>query len=240
MIADRVLCGTEHVARDLRPRWLPGGDRIVVCPWGVGAPFTDEPPAGEVDEAVLGYYRLPEDPLVLCLGAVREKKNLAAVLKGVAEVKRRGGPRLVVVVSGGDTPTLRRDLGLAAKLGLSGRVSTLDAVEEAHLPGLLRLASAVPVLSHSEGFGFPVLEALACGTPAIVPRGSAQSEVAGELGIEVDASSPTSVADALEHAVRNREALRFTLSARARELSWDRCAEQVESVWQELAERGRK
>jgi alpha-1,3-rhamnosyl/mannosyltransferase len=235
LIADRVLCGTEHVARDLRRRLLPGRDRVVTCPWGVGPPFADEPPPGEVDEVLLGYYRLAEDPLILCLGAVREKKNLAAVLHGVAEVKRRNGPRLVVVVTGGETPALRRDLGLAAKLGLSGVVTTLDSIEEEHLPGLLRLASAVPVLSHSEGFGFPALEALASGTPAIVPRGSAQAEVAGRFGIEVDPASAASVADGLEHAVREREALRYTLSERARELSWDRCAEQVEDLWRELA-----
>lgn len=235
IVADRVLCGTEHTARDLRRRWLPGANRIVVCPWGVGAPFAVEPPPGEVDEIVLGEYRLLEDPIVLALGAVRPKKNLDALLAGASVLARRGSARLQIVVTGRETPDLRRSLGLASKLGLSSAVSTLETVEEQHLPALLRLATAVSVLSKSEGFGFPVLEALGCGTPVLVPRASAQSEVADGHGIEVDATDPESVADGLARALAEREELRYVLPERARELSWDRCAEQVEGLWRELA-----
>lgn len=234
LFADRVLCGTEHVARDLRRRLLPGAAKVRVCPWGVGPPFADEPPPGAVDEVVLGRYRLPEDPLVLCPGAVRPKKDLAAVLRGVAALHERGGPRVQLVVSGEETRQLRRDLGLAEKLGLSRFVTTQERIEEADLPALLRLAAAVPVLSRSEGFGFPVLEALASGTPVLVPRGSAQAEVAGRFGIEVDPDDAGSVADGLARAIDEREELRYTLAERARELSWDRCAGQVEELWSEL------
>ena len=93
----------------------------------------------------------------------------------------------------------------------------------------------VLVLSKSEGFGLPVLEALACGTPVIVPMNSAQSEVAGEHGILVDPNSPASIADAMERAVREREELRYQLPARAEELSWSACAERIEGYWKELA-----
>ena len=235
LLADRVATGTEFVARDLRASGRFGKHKLVVCPWGVSDRFADEPPAGVIDEALLGHYRLPEDPLVLCPGAVREKKNLASVLHAVAEVKRRKGPRLHIVVSGSETQSLRRDLGLAAKLGLSANISTLETIEEEHLPALYRLAAVVPVLSHSEGFGLVTLEALACGTPVVVPSGSAQSEVAGSFGIEVDLRDDNSVADGLIRAVLERENLRFGLAARARELSWARCAATIEDLWLELA-----
>ena len=124
LFADRVVCATEHVARDLRRRWLPGAGRVRVCPWGVGPPFEEEPPPGTVDEVVLGRYRLPEDPLALCLAATRPKKNLAAVLQGLAEVRRRGGPSLHIVITGAETPQLRRDLGLASQLGLARWITT--------------------------------------------------------------------------------------------------------------------
>lgn len=235
LFADRVVTATEYTANDLRRRRLPGANKIRVCPWGVGPPFEDEPPPGAVDEVVLGRYRLPEDPLLLCLGAVRAKKNLAAVLAGVAAVRERGGPKFQVVVTGGDTPDLRRDLGTASALGLSSSLSTLDEVTDEDLPGLLRLATAVCVLSRSEGFGLPVLEALACGTPVVVPHESAQTEVAGPLGIRVDPDDARSVADGLTRAHDEREALRYRLAERARELSWDACAERIEAVWSELA-----
>ncbi len=235
LFADRIVTGSEFVARELRERGRFKKHQIVVCPWGVESRFSDEPPAGVVDEVLLGHYRLPEDPLVFCPGAVREKKNLAGVLRAVAEVKRRAGPRLHVVVSGSETPSLRRALGDAAKLGLSANISTLETIEEEHLPGLYRLSSVVPVLSHSEGYGLVALEALACGTPVVVPVDSAQAEVAGSFGIEVDASNDSDVADGLMRAVRDRESLRFTLAARAKERTWDQCAERLEALWTELA-----
>ncbi|MFM7297322.1 MAG: glycosyltransferase [Planctomycetota bacterium] len=233
--ADRVLCPSEHVARDLRQRWLPGAARMRVVPWGVGAPFGDLPEPGAVDEMVLGKYRLGQDPIALCIGAGREKKNLAAALRGLAEVRKRHGPRIQLVVTGPDTPQLRRDLGLASQLGLSRFVSTPGEIPESDLAALLRLASAVPVLSRSEGFAFPVLEALASGSVPIVPCESAQAELAGAAGIVVDAHDPASVADGLVRAVMERESLRFDCVERAAHFTWDACAARVEALWQELA-----
>jgi alpha-1,3-rhamnosyl/mannosyltransferase len=235
MVADRVVTATEFVARDLRSRLLPGASKVRVIPWGIAAPFADEPPAGVIDEVVLGRYRLPQSPLAVCLGAVREKKNLSAVLAGLAELRRRNGPPMQLVVTGGDTPVLRRDLGLASRLALARFVSTPHEIAEEDLPSLLRLASVVPVLSLSEGFALPVLEAMACGTPVLVARGSAQAEVAGALGIAVDVADPRSVADGFERALAERESLRFRLSERSREFTWDRCAAAVESLWEEIA-----
>lgn len=233
--AARVVCPSEHVAADLARGPLVVRRRIRVVPWGVEAHFQAEPPPRIVDEAALTRYRLGEEPFVFCPGAVRPKKNLAAVLYALAERKQRGMEPLRVLVTGGDSPQLRSDLGLASKLGLARWVIMLDEVAEADLPSLYRLARAVPVLSHSEGFGLAVLEALACGTPVLVPRASAQSEVAGEAGILVDARSPGSVADGLERAWTERIELRSRAAARARPFTWDATAEKIEALWHELA-----
>jgi alpha-1,3-rhamnosyl/mannosyltransferase len=235
VLADAVLTGTEFVARDLRRRALPGKSKIRACPWGVGPPFQGASPAEIVDEVALGKYRLPGGAFALALGAVREKKNLAAVLNGMAELRKRGGPTLQLVVTGGDTPQLRRDLGLVSRLGLARFVTTIDEIADDDLPSVLRLASLVPVLSRSEGFGLPVLEALACATPVVVPAESAQAEVAGDAGIAVDADDAASVADGLARALAERVSLRPRLVRRAGEFTWDRCAAQVESIWQEIA-----
>jgi glycosyltransferase involved in cell wall biosynthesis len=233
--ADRVLCPSEFVARDLRRRLLPGASKVRIAPWGVGAPCSDLPEPGTVDEIVLGKYRLGQDPIALCLGAVREKKNLAAVVRGLAELRKQSGPRVQLVVTGEDTPQLRRDLGLVSQLGLARFVSTPGVIDERDLPALLRLASVVPVLSRSEGFAFPVLEALASGTPVVVPRNSAQSELAGGSGIEVDAADPSSVAGGLLRALNERESLRAAGLERAAAFTWDACAQRVEAAWKELA-----
>jgi glycosyltransferase involved in cell wall biosynthesis len=121
--ADAVVCPSEFVARDLRrriSRRVEDPRRAV----GRGRAFGDLPEPGTVDEVVLGKLRLGQDPLALCVGAVRAKKNLAAVIRALAEVRKLDGPRIQLVVTGEDTPQLRRDLGLVAQLGLSRYVST--------------------------------------------------------------------------------------------------------------------
>jgi glycosyltransferase involved in cell wall biosynthesis len=233
--ASRVVCPSEHVARDLARGPLVARAKIRVVPWGVDGSFRPEPPAGTVDESVLTRYRLGEEPFVLCPGAVRAKKNLAALLYGLAERLHRRQRALRVLVTGSDTPELRADLGLASRLGLARWVVTPGELAEADLPSFYRLASAVPVLSRSEGFGFPVLEAMACGAPVLVPRASAQAELAGEAGIVLDPGSPAAVADGLERALDERAWLRAAGAARARAFTWDAAAERVEVLWRELA-----
>ena len=233
--ADRVVVPTEHVARDLANGSRAARAKLAVVPWGVDPMFADEPPAGEVDEVVLGRHRLGEQPFLLCLGAVRPKKDLAALLRGVAELKRRGASVPRVVISGPETAQLRADLGLASSLSLARWVATVGELPDPDLPALLRLASAVPVLSRSEGFGLPVLEALASGTPVLVPVDSAQAEVAGDAGIACDAADPASVADGIQRALVERESLRPRLVARARTFTWEHAAERVEELWRSLA-----
>jgi glycosyltransferase involved in cell wall biosynthesis len=223
------------VARELGRKLAPDGGRVHVVPWGVGESFLDEPAPGVVDEVVLARYRFPEGRFALCPGAVRKKKNLAAVLEGQAALRKRGGPTVQIVVTGPDTPDLRRDLALAQRLGLSRFVSTLGTIDESDLPALLRLASFVPLLSLSEGFGLPVLEAMACGTPVVVPRDSVQADVAGPHAIIVDPRDAESVARGIEEALARREELRAVLPARAREYTWARTAQGIERVWESLA-----
>jgi glycosyltransferase involved in cell wall biosynthesis len=232
--ASRVVCPSEHVARDLRRSPLVSNGKVHVVPWGVEAHFREEPPPLVVDEAALTRYRLGDEPFVFCPGAVRAKKNLAAVLYALAERAQKGKKPLRVLVTGGDSPDLRADLGLASKLALDRWVMMIDEVAEADLPSLYRLACAVAVLSRSEGFGLTVLEALACGTPVLVPRESAQSEVAGAAGVVVDARSPGSVADGLERALTERRTFRQRGVERARGFTWDATAEKIEALWTEL------
>lgn len=238
--AARVVSATEHAARDVRSCALFGAARVRVIPWGVGPPFAVEPPPGAVDEPVLRRYRLGEDPIALCLGGARAKKRCADFLRGVRAWRATRKRRLQIVVTGHDGPALRALLGLASQLGLAGEVAWLEQIDEADLAPLLRLSSVVPLLSRSEGFGLPVLEALACGTPVLVERDTAQAEVAGDAGIACEPGEPESVASALARALEEREALRYALPERAALFPWSRTAEGVHALWSEIgAERAR-
>ena len=191
---------------------------------------------GEIDERVLERHRLGDEPFLLCPGATRDKKRLDRVLAGLARVVERRAGSLGLVVTGPETKDLQRALGRASSAGLSRWISTLGEVPDSELASLMRLAACVPALSDSEGFALPVLEALSCGTPVVVPPGTAQSEVGGAEATLVDPDDPEALADAFLDAVATRERRRYAIAASVESRTWDRTAETIEAVWQELVQ----
>lgn len=235
--ADRVLVPSVATARGVRASSPPSIEKVRVSAWGVDPLFT--PRASPADDHIRTRRGLDGVDYLVCAGAVRAKKNLAAVIRGVALHRRRSARRIVIAVTGERTAQLMRDLVLAEELGLGGDVRTLGVVDDVELAAILRGAIAAPVLSHSEGFGFPVLEAQACGVQSIVPRDSAQAEVAGEAALVVDANDDESIAHALAIAVQcahdEAHAPHAPSIANAARFTWDACAARVEALWQEIA-----
>ena len=211
LCAQAVVTATEFSARDLRARILPGSAKVRVIPWGVGAPFT--PGAAERQNALF------------CPGATRAKKGLAAVIEAAARLTPKPG----VVVTGPASSELERCRLRARELDVS--LVQREHLDERELVEHYRSARAVALLSRSEGFCLPVLEALACGAPVIVPRASAQAEVAGGAGLEVDPADPAGVAAAIESV---RDDLRAKGFERAAQFSWERTAAAIEDLWLEL------
>jgi alpha-1,3-rhamnosyl/mannosyltransferase len=212
--AQAVVTATEFSARDLRARLLPGRGRVRVIPWGVGPPFGPGP-AERME-------------VLFCPGATRAKKDLAAAVDGVAAL----GSRPAILVTGAPSAELERCARRARAAGVE--LVHREHLEEAELVEHYRSALAVALLSRSEGFGLPVLEALACGTPVIVPQQSAQAEVAGAAGLRVEPLDAESVARAIERARDEREQLRADGLERAAQFGWERTAAAIEELWAEI------
>jgi glycosyltransferase involved in cell wall biosynthesis len=231
--ADLIMCGSEFVAREVGVGSL--AKRVRVCPWGVDAALFGRAPSAELRQRAREALGVAENSaVVLAPGAVRQKKNLAALLRGASERKRRGASPMIIAVTGVVGADARRDQELARSLGLDAQVRWLGDVDEELLVALLHESRAVAVLSHSEGFGLPVLEAFAAGRCALVSRASAQAEVAAMLGVEVDPDDAASVADGIEMAL-NDSARDEQRRAHAAKMSWSRCAERIAEVWREFA-----
>lgn len=212
--AARTCTPSPGVARDLRSDLPDAWPSLRVVPWGVGPDFRPERD-GSDERLAAELEGLPRSPFVLCPGATRPKKRVDRVLAGAGRVP------LVVAVSGtGEVP--------------AGALALGDVAPEL-LPALFRRATAAAVLSDSEGFALPVLEALACGTPVVVPRGSVQADTAGVAGIGVDADDPEDVARGLRVAQNLDPVRRAAGLARAAELTWARTADRLVQVWRELA-----
>ncbi len=158
-----------------------------------------------------------EGDYVLAVGTLEPRKNLACAV----EAARLVGVELRVVGAPG--------WGGVSVPGWVGRV------DDARLAALMRGARCLLFPSLYEGFGLPVLEAMACGTPVVTSRGGATEEVAGDAAVLVDATDPSAVGAGIEEAERERERLVQAGRERARRFTWDRSADLVESLWRELA-----
>jgi len=170
---------------------------------------------------------------IIYIGTIQPRKNLIRLMEAVARID---GLKLIIVGKTGweyeeilDTPK---------KLGIEDRVEFKGYVATDKLVGLLAGASAFVLPSLWEGFGIPVVEAMACGTPVIVSNVSSLPEVVGEAGILVD---PYSV-DQIEQAIRllmTDQKLRQKYSklglAQAQKFSWEKMAKQVLKVFEKVA-----
>ncbi len=188
-------------------------ERITVVAGGVDAAFTPEADAGRA-RAALGLTR----PYVLCVASQTTRKNLQALVPLAADID--------VVVAGGHRPQFAREAGLDA-------LRHLGAVPDELLPGLYAGAEAFALPSLYEGFGLPVLEAMACGTPVVVADNGALRETAGAAGRVVPAAEvPVAVRAVLADATE-RERLRAAGLQRAAGFTWDRTARAIDALLSE-------
>jgi glycosyltransferase involved in cell wall biosynthesis len=154
---------------------------------------------------------------VLAVGTLEPRKNLASAV----EAARLGGLELRVAGAVG--------WGGVAAPGWVGEPS------DAELAALMRGARCLVYPSLYEGFGLPVLEAMACGTPVVTSRGGATEEVAGGAAVLVDPRDPSAIAAGIEEAGRRRGELAAAGRERAAAFTWRRSADLVEALWRELA-----
>jgi glycosyltransferase involved in cell wall biosynthesis len=161
--------------------------------------------------------RAAEGDYVLAVGTLEPRKNL----RRVAEAAARVGVELRVVGA--------RGWGGVETPGWVGEVA------DEELAALYRGARTFVFPSLYEGFGIPVLEAMASGAPVVTSRGGATEEVAGGAAVLVDPLDLDSIAAGIEEAAARRDELRALGLARARTYSWQSVADAVERVWRELA-----
>jgi glycosyltransferase involved in cell wall biosynthesis len=135
------------------------------------------------------------DGSLLFVGRPGPRKGVEALLRGAA--LSSGDVRLAGPLPARAAARIR---AAARHLGISGRLEVLGEVDAATLDGLYRRACAVALLGASEGFGFPVLEALARAVPVVVARGTGAAEVGGDAALAVDPAEPVEIGEALRRA----------------------------------------
>jgi len=235
--ADLVVTPSAATARDVVR--VSGGspDKVRVVPWGVDQTVFRPLDAREVAAALkrLGVT----GPYVLSLDVLNPRKSFATVLEAAARLPKDLRRSLTLVGLGAisSTTPAARLLARAAALDLAGRLRLLGEVEVQDLVALYSGARALVYPSLYEGFGMPVLEAMACGCPVIATDGSSLPEVAGDAALLVDLDDPQALGLALAAVTADPDARDRLVAAghvRAGHFTWRATAEGMLAAFDEV------
>jgi glycosyltransferase involved in cell wall biosynthesis len=235
--ADVVISPSETTKADIVRRLQINPERIAVIPWGCDERFQ---PKGDPDRcaAVQQKYRLPARYL-LFVGTLEPRKNLTTLLHAYAMLRAEGrGDGLKLVVAG-RMGWLYGDIFAAVKaLALEEEVIFTGFVDDEDLPHLYREAQLFVFPSLYEGFGLPILEAMASGVPVVTSNTASLPEVAGDAAILVDPRDPKAVAEGIAQVLAEeqlREALTQKGLDRARRFTWQSVAQKTLALYTTLA-----
>jgi len=232
--ADHIITVSEHSKRDIVETYGVDPDNITVTYEGAGSEFV---PLGRqaAKEEVARKYGIHQ-PFILYVGRLQARKNLARLVASYARVRKLGFRHKLIFVGKPDS-LFQQVSARIRELEIREDVIQLGYVPGADLPSLYNAAEVFIYPSLYEGFGLPVLEAMACGTPVITTQSSSLAEVAGDACLLVDPVDESSIASALECILGDR-GLRERLSQaglkRSSQFSFEKTAQQTLGVYERV------
>ncbi len=241
---DELFGSLERDRDRQKPRsgnWLAEKTRVV--PFGVGPEFRPIE-GGALDDArrdLAARFGI-ESPYVLFVGRAEPKKNLPTVLQAYFATVMAGSLPHELVLTGPGARS-RRVAKLVRRLGIEQRTHRLGYVAEGDLPRLYAAADCLLFPSLMEGFGFPLLEAMACGTPCVISEDPALRELAAGAAVTAAARRLDLLRLALERVLtkrRHAEELRARGLERAKAFTWERTVDLTVAAYEEARERFEK
>lgn len=233
--ADRVLADSQATRADLIERLGAPADKVEVLYSGVDQRFCPTAEPGE-RERLQARYGWDGQPYVLTVGTLQPRKNYVRLIRAFARLRPADLPPGMRLLIAGGRGWLYEEV-LAEADRHAGRVRVLGFVEDEDLPALYRGASLFVFPSLYEGFGLPVLEALACGVPVVCSNASSLPEVAGDAALLVAPEDEDGLAEGLLRALTD-EPLRQEMIARglrqAARFTWEQAARQLLAAFDRL------
>lgn len=237
--AAHVIAVSNQTADDLCALFGTPARKITVVPNGVGADFI---PAADSEIATLRAAHVPPARYLLFVGTLEPRKNLDTLVRAFARWRAQAAPGdrdIKLVLAGAKGWFYEQIFAQVQALGLADAVLLTGYVPANDLPYWYQAALGFVYPSRLEGFGLPVLEAMACGVPVITSRAPSLMEVAGDAAICVEATDESALAHALALLV-TQDALRAELCqrglARAALFSWQRTAAETLAVYEKYRE----
>lgn len=226
--AAAVIAVSESTKRDLVSYFGTPADRITVIHWGADAEQLSQGPRSPVATG---------EAKVLAFGGDAPRKNTAGVLRTFARLKERAPSARLVLVGLSGARKREEFESLSRQLGIADRVQFEGYVTEERLQDMYRQATVLFYPSLYEGFGMPLVEAMAHGLPVVASNRTSIPEVVGTAGVLVDPTDENAMAGALATVLADPDRLR-ELRARSRnrvsELTWESCARKTIGVFERV------
>lgn len=228
--ADHIIADSRNTALDLEATWPQLEDRISVVQGAVDQEVFCRVSDREALHGVRQKYGIGEEPYVFALSTLEPRKNYPRLIRAFDAARRDSGLPHRLVIGGKKGWLFDEIFATVRELGLEHDVHFPGFVDDADLPALYSGAEFFAYPSLYEGFGLPVIEALACGTPVLTSDNSCLPEAGGDGALYVDAESVESIADGLTRLATQPE-LRAQLAAagevHARSFTWSRSLRQL-------------
>ncbi|NQT89752.1 MAG: glycosyltransferase family 4 protein [Candidatus Omnitrophica bacterium] len=234
--SDFIIADSENTKRDIIRLLKIPVERIKVVYLAADEVFRPIEGADE-KRARLKAYGIDKD-YILNVGTVEPRKNVPRLMEAFAAyLKESKRDDLLLVIAGKKAWGYDACLSKMKELKLEDKVTFCDYVDNEDLPLLYNLAEAFAYPSFYEGFGLPVLEAMACGVPVICSKASSLPEIGGDAGIYVDPEDTASVKAALSSVLGDkgfREQLRGKSIEQANRFSWAKTAAETIAIYKEV------
>ncbi len=233
--AARVLVDSHFIAGEVARHYGIAAQKLVVAPLAASGQF--HPRSTQQLAGVLRPLDLQARQYLLCIGTLEPRKNLQLAIDGYLALPaalRQRFPLLIAGMPGWGADQLQASLQRALA---SGQVRLLGYQSDPVLAALLAGARLLLFPSLYEGFGLPVLEAMASGTPVVLSRRASLPEVAGDAGLYIEPEDAPGCATALRQLLEDEEDWRVRRNAglaRARQYSWANCAQITATTYREV------
>jgi glycosyltransferase involved in cell wall biosynthesis len=235
--ADHIVTVSRHSKNEIMQALGVPGSKISVIPCGVSEEFAAHSPSPSIESRDVTKILGVETPFLLYVGNLKPHKNVATLLRAFAQLRKENKLRHSLLIVGDDWRWKRSIVDECVRLGVREHTTFIPHVSQSLLPRVYAAADLLVMPSKVEGFGLPVLEAMACGTPVIASHAASLPEVAGDAALYFDPASPEELAAQIErilHSTELRASLRSKGMQRATQFTWRHSARQHIELYNRL------
>lgn len=236
LLAEHVITVSQYSAQDIQELFGVPENRISVIWNGVSKEYwpdkTDESRGGLSSRFAI------QPPYILFVGGADPRKNHQTLFRAYAKADSLHKTHVLVAI-GNPVHKMGTIVGTSEMLGIRDRIISLQGLSVGDMRSLYSHAELFVFPSWYEGFGFPVLEAMACGVPVITSKGTALQEVAGQAALLVDPGNEEELSQAMVTVIQDQElqrSMREKGLVRAKEFTWERAARQTWDVYREVCQ----